>query len=237
VSARVLLLIPAFNEEKTIAATIEGLRRAAPSFDRLVVNDGSEDGTGPVVESLGERQLRLPCNVGYGNALQAGLEYAAGRDYDVVAFVDSDGQHDPADAFRVVQRLLEGDADVVIGSRFCGGRPYRTSLDRRIGMLVFSHLTRLMIGRRIYDTTSGLKALRRRAYRAILQGTFLDFHVETIVRLSMLGYRIEEFPIEVREREHGHSMHSWLSVFAYPTKTLLLTLVAAIDALVARRTR
>jgi glycosyltransferase involved in cell wall biosynthesis len=237
VKQRVLVVIPAYNEEKTIGSVLKRLRRVAPEFDRVVVNDGSKDATGDVVEALGEKQLRLPCNLGYGQALQTGMKYALIRGYDVVVSIDADGQHRPEDVPRLVEMLRESDADMVIGSRFCRGRPYKSPFGRRVGQLLFSRLTRVLIGHRIYDTTSGFKALRATACEVIVNGTFMDFHTETIVRLSLFGLRIVEMPIAVEERTLGRSMYSFTSVFGYPLQTLLLTMVAAVDALLARRTR
>lgn len=234
---RVLIIIPAYNEEETIAAVLLGLRQAAPSFERIVVNDGSTDKTGQIVERLGEKQLRLVCNVGYGYALQTGIRYALERDYDMVVSFDADGQHQPEDVPSLVAALLTTGADMVIGSRFCNQQPYTTPIGRRLGQLLFSHLTRLFTGRRVYDTTSGFKALRAAACRVIDRATFMDFHTETIVRLSLAGFQISEYPITVNERTSGRSMHSFASVFAYPLQTLLLTLVAAVDVLLARRAK
>jgi glycosyltransferase involved in cell wall biosynthesis len=234
---RVLVVIPAYNEEKTIVPVLEHLRRAAPQYDRVVVNDGSKDKTGEVVEALGEKQLALPCNLGYGHALQTGLKYSLLEGYDVVVSIDADGQHNPDDVPRLVAAMLDGKADMVIGSRFCDDRPYKSPLGRRVGQLLFSHLTRVLIGQRIYDTTSGFKVLRAEACEAIVSGTFLDFHIETLVRLSMSGFRIVEVPVSVRDRTLGRSMHSFASVFRYPLQTALLTIVAVVDSLLARRTR
>lgn len=234
---RVLVVIPAYNEEKTIASVLMGLRQAVPEFDRLVVNDGSKDATGDIVAKLGEKQLRLPCNLGYGRALQTGLKYALMRDYDIVVSIDADGQHRPEDVPRLVKALLESGADMIIGSRFCNGRPYTSPLGRRIGQLLFSYLTRFLIGRRIYDTTSGFKALGAAISEMIVRGTFMDFHTETIVRSSLLGFTIVELPITVEERVFGRSMHSFTSVFQYPLQTLLLTIVAAMDTFLARKAR
>jgi len=237
VKQRVLVVIPAYNEEKAIASVLAHLKRVAPEFDRVVVNDGSEDTTGDVVAALGENQLRLPCNLGYGPALQTGLKYSLLRGYDVVVSMDADGQHDPEDVPRLVATLDESQADMVIGSRFCDDRPYKSPLGRRTGQLLFSHLTHLLLGHRIYDTTSGFKALRAAACRAIVSGTFLDFHIETLVRLSLSGFKIVEIPIEAEERTLGRSMHSFASVFRYPLQTVLLTVIAVVDSLLARRTK
>lgn len=235
VSQRVLVVIPAYNEEKTIVSVLERLRQAVPEFDRVVVNDGSKDATGEIVTAQGEKQLRLPCNLGYGQALQTGLRYALLRGYDVFVSIDADGQHDPEDVSRLVAALDESKADMVIGSRFCAGRPYRSPFERRVGQLLFSHLTRVLIGHRIYDTTSGFKVLNAEACKSIVNGTFHDFHIETIVRLSLSGFRIVEVPINVADRMLGRSMHSFASVFRYPLQTVLLTIVAVADVLLARR--
>lgn len=236
-SLRVLIVIPAYNEEKTIAAVIAGLRRAAPEYDRVVVNDGAKDRTGEVVAALGEKQLRLPCNLGYGNALQTGLKYGLQGGYEIIVSFDGDGQHKPEDVPAVVEALLNSDADMVIGSRYANGRSYNSPLGRKLGQILFSQLTRPLIGRRIYDTTSGFKAMRAAACEVVVSGVFMDFHTESLVRLSMAGFKIIEHPITVYEREHGRSMHSFISAFAYPLQTLLLTLVALIDALLTRRTQ
>ena len=200
----------------------------------MVIDDASTDETAAVVEDLGERQLRLPCQLGYGGALQAGVQYAIDAGYDIVVFLDADGQHRPEDVPRLVSRLEEGGADVVIGSRYVDSRIYEGPLGRRVGQRILSVISGLMIGRRIYDTTSGLKAMRSEASHVLTAGTFQDFHVEALVKWKMLGFSIEEVPVYVEEREHGRSMHGWKSAVAYPLKTLLATVVAAADAWIER---
>jgi hypothetical protein len=233
----VLTVIPAYNEETTISEVVQGMRNAAPDSDRLVVTDGSFDRTPDVVSRLGERHLALPGNVGYGCALQAGIRYALEHGYEIVVFLDGDGQHDPAYVPELVAELDASGSDVVIGSRFSARRKYDGPLERQLGQFLFSLLTPLLMGRRIYDTTSGLKAMRASACEAVLAGRFLDFHTEVLARLSILGYKISEYPIEVKPRTAGRSMHSMLSAVEYPVKTLLLTFVGILDALSKRRPR
>lgn len=225
-----LVIIPAFNECEAIAGVVDDLQREVSAVDRLVVTDGSSDRTPEIVDELGERHLRLDCNVGYGRALQAGIRYALQNQYDVIVFLDGDGQHCARDIPRLIRALDELKTDVVIGSRFSHGRAYVGPVGRRIGQYVFSQVTRLL-GQRIHDTTSGFKAMRAAACRAVVDGRFLDFHTEVLVRLRLLGFSIAEVPIEVRERAHGHSMHSVASAIKYPVKTFLLTVVGVLDAL------
>lgn len=232
---RTLIVIPAYNEEQTIREVLLELRRSAPDFDRLVVTDGSRDRTPELVESLGERQLNLLCNLGYGRALQAGFRYALAAGYDVVVTIDADGQHDPSDVPRLTRALVETDADLIIGSRFLGSELLPSSLGRRLGQQVFSLLSSVVVGRRLRDTTSGLRAMRAPVCRVLADGTFLDFHTEALVRLGLSGYRLAEIPVAMRRRAHGRSMHRWTSAVHYPLKTLLLTLVATVDVLLRRR--
>jgi len=232
----VLVIIPAYNEEQTIGEVLADLKATAPEFDVIVVNDGSSDGTRGVVSGLGVKQIVLPCNLGYGRALQTGLKYSVNRGYEIVVFMDADGQHEAAHAKSLVDLLVKEGADVVIGSRFLHGSRYKTSVGRRIGMTLFSIATLLLTGRRIYDTTSGLKAMRLRACRELLNTQFLDLHAEMIIYLLLSGFDVREYPINnVRERVHGRSMYSWLSHLEYPLKLLLLILLALIEARLRRR--
>ncbi len=236
--ARVLVVVPARNEERTIAAVLAELRQSAPCCDRVVINDASSDATGQIVAEMGEWQISLPSRLGYGHALATGLRYALTAGYEIIVSFDADGQHRAEDVPRLVAAIEEGGGvDVVIGSRFSEGRSYSGPMGRRIGQLLFSHFTRILVGRRIYDTTSGFKALRSRACKALIGYPFVDFHTESIVRLTLLGFKIKEIPITVREREYGRSMHSFVSFFEYPVKTLLVTVVAAIDSVLHRGAR
>lgn len=234
---RVLIIIPAHNEEESIAEVIIGLRNIVPNFERVVINDGSTDKTGDIVAGLGEKQINLLTNLGYGQALQTGLKYAVLCGYDIIVSMDADGQHRPEDVPRLVNALQESNAAMVIGSRFYDGTAYNTPISRRLGQLLFSYLSRVLLDQRIYDTSSGFKALRADTCKVIMEGAFMDFHIETIVLLSLFHQKIVEVPISVKERAYGTSMHSIASIFHYPLKTLLLTLAAILEAHLIRRAR
>jgi glycosyltransferase involved in cell wall biosynthesis len=232
---RVLVLIPARNEAESIQGVINDLRRYAPDFDRLLINDGSTDGTASIALGMGERVASLACNLGYGRALQTGLRYALSRQYDFVVFFDGDGQHRAEDAVRLVNALDELSAHMVIGSRFREGGHFVAPLGRRIGQMILSRITQILFGQRIYDTTSGLKAIRTPLAETLVKATFLDFHIETLVRLSLMRFSIAEIPVSMNQRQHGHSMHSFWSAIEYPLKMSVLTVVAAVDAVLDRR--
>lgn len=234
---KILIVIPAHNEEMTIAPVIMKLRQIVPQYDRVIVNDGSTDNTERVIDSLGEKHLKLPTNIGYGMALQTGLKYGLIKGYDIIVSMDADGQHRPEDVPNLVEFLISSKADMVIGSRFCEEKKYNTPFSRRMGQLMFSHLTKFFLGYRIYDTSSGFKALRAAACKVVVDGIFMDFHIETIVQMSLLDLKIKEFPITVLERTAGKSMHSIASVFQYPVKTILLTIAVLMDAILVRRVR
>jgi len=142
---RVRIVVPAYDEAASLGAVLRELGRSVP-HEVLVVDDGSTDGTAAVARAAGVRCLSLPCNLGYGGAVQAGLEAALDDGCDVVVLFDADGQH-PADAVdRVLAPVLAGAVDVAIGSRYSDGRPYVGPLGRRLGQRLFSGLTPLFTG-------------------------------------------------------------------------------------------
>ena len=232
---KVLIVIPAFNEALSISDVIMRLRETVPNYVRIIVNDGSSDDTSRVLASLGEKEIRHSKNLGYGRAIQTGIKYALAQGFDVIVTFDADGQHRAQDVEGVVGALIENDLDLVIGSRYTNGQPYTGPLERRIGQVLFSVLTKVFMGNRIYDTSSGFKAIKAGAAQEIIQGSFMDYHIETLMRLSLLDYRIAEHPIVVEERHFGDSMHSAISLIIYPLKTMLHVFVTLLDIFLTRR--
>jgi glycosyltransferase involved in cell wall biosynthesis len=237
-ATRVLIAVPAFNEEATIASLVARIRAALPEHDLLVVNDGSRDGTGRILAEQRVRTATHLCNIGYGRAIQTALFYAQQNDYDVLVTVDADGQHHPEQIRGMLEALAANGWDMCLGSRYVRERSYRGApLGRRTGMLTFSLLVALLTGHRIWDTTSGLRAISRSVFEPLSRWVFADFHSEAIVYLVRLGYRIGEHPITVDERRHGHSMHSFTSAFKYPLKTLMMVLLGLGHAAIGRGKR
>lgn len=228
---KVLIAIPAYNEEETIRNVVERVRSSLPEFDLLIVNDGSRDKTEVILKDLGVRRATHLCNLSYGRAIQTILKYALKNGYDALVTLDADGQHHPEQVRAVIEHFKSSDSDLVIGSRYVKTHKYKNvPLGRRMGMQVFSNLVGLVGPKRIYDTTSGLKVIRRRIFADLASCHFVDFHAEAIVYLMGLGYRIDEHPITISERSAGESMYSFFSHFKYPLKTLLLVLVALVNA-------
>ena len=221
--ARVLVLMPAFNEEQSIGATLARIRSAIPEADLLVVNDCSADRTTEVAERAGARVVELPCNLGYGGAVQAGFEYALARGYDAVIQIDADGQHDPSSARDLLAPVLRGEADVAIGSRFLGEASYRVPALRRIGMRVFERIVTFVTRRHFSDPTSGYQAMNRNVLAFFARDNYpSDFpDADTIILLVLAGFRVQEIPVVMRARTAGASMHSNLKALYYVSKMFL----------------
>jgi len=233
---RVLVAIPAYNEEGTIEEVVRRVRESLPDFDLLVVNDGSRDATGEILDRLKVVTATHLCNLGYGRAIQTAIKYAHDCDYDVLITLDADGQHLPEQVLSLYHVQVMHGWDVLIGSRYVMTHDYsQAPLGRRIGMQLFSLLVRAISGHHIYDTTSGLKVIRRSVFEALTHWHFIDFHAEAIVYLLRLGYRVGEHPITAAERVQGQSMYSLLSHFTYPLKTSLILLLGVVEAGLTRR--
>jgi len=236
---RGLIVVPAYNEERSISRVLDGLAPYRSDFDVLVVNDGSLDDTEELVKSARVLQAVLPCNLGYSRAVQTGLRFGVRKRYPLVVLFDADGQHDPANLSALVAPLMAGEADLTLGSRYLSGPGNRTGLPlaRRIGQWVFALLASVMTGRTISDTTSGFKAMTCNVAEEVLRGQFVDMHSELLVYLIRLGFRVKEVPIEVRGREHGESMYSLLSHVVYPFQTALIVLLGWVAASVRKAGR
>jgi glycosyltransferase involved in cell wall biosynthesis len=229
--ARVLVAIPAYNEEPTIEDVVGRVRAAVPEFDLLVVNDGSRDGTGAALDRAGVRTAPHLCNLGYGRSIQTAIMYAQRCGYDVLITFDADGQHQATDLRHLYEAFCRDRYDLLIGSRFVNRHEYGSEpLVRRLGMGLFSRVIALTTGQRVYDTSSGMKVIGRGVFDALAARPFVDFHAEAIAYLVKLGHRVGECPITVAQREHGESMYTSLSALKYPLKVSFLIVVGILEA-------
>ncbi len=202
--ARVLVVMPALNEQHSVAATVREMRTAHPDYDVLVVDDGSGDRTAEEARTAGAMVCQLPFNLGVGGAMRAGYRYALRSGYDVAVQVDADGQHDPAYVQRLVNRLA--DADIVVGARFAGEGDYPARGPRRWAMwLLAATLTRLA-RTRLTDVTSGFRAANLRAisvFAVHYPAEYLGDTVESLVIALRTGCRVVQEPVAMRSRAGG----------------------------------
>jgi glycosyltransferase involved in cell wall biosynthesis len=226
---RVLAIVPAFNEERSLPAVMAGLRRSAPFVDVCVVDDGSTDGTAEVARSLGATLLSLPVNLGIGGAVQAGYRWARDHGYDVAVQVDGDGQHDAAFLPELVEAVTSGRAGLAVGSRFAGPRvagAFQSTWIRRAGIRYLSAMLRLRCGARVTDPTSGFRATGRQGIELFARSYPPDYpEPESIAVAARAGLRVAEIPVRMSERLHGESSISAWGSFYYLVKVSLALLV------------
>jgi glycosyltransferase involved in cell wall biosynthesis len=223
---RCLAIVPAYNEETTIGEVVMEILDCDPSFEVLVVDDGSTDETAACAEEAGARVLRLSVNLGIGGAVQAGYMYALERGFDVAVQVDGDGQHDARELGRLLEPVRGGRADLAIGTRFSGPRAYRAPLARRIGIEMFAALVSLRVRQRMTDTTSGFRAVNRRGIRLFAVDYPHDYpEVEAVVTAARGNLRVCEVPVLMRQRVAGRSSITAFRSFYYVVKVLLALFV------------
>jgi glycosyltransferase involved in cell wall biosynthesis len=217
-----IILIPAFNEERRIAGVIRDIKSAVPGADVLVVNDGSRDGTAAVAGHAGAIVVSHPFNMGYGAAIQTGYKYARDKGYDHLVQLDADGQHDPACIPSLLAPVIEGVADIAIGSRFLGSS-YRPPLARRAGMALFRRIVSLVTGLSVTDTTSGFQAFNRDVILFFATDIFpVDYpDADMLIMLHRAGFRMTEVPVRMFENSEGTSMHNGIKPLYYMFKMLL----------------
>ena len=223
---RVLVIVPAHNEEESLPATLAELRRRSPGLDVLVVDDGSRDRTAQVARERNVPVVSHAVNLGVGGALQTGFRWALRHGYDVGVQLDADGQHDPGCLEALLEPVLRGACDVSIGSRYVARSGYRAPLTRRLGMMLFSSVVRLTVGQRITDTTSGFRAYGRDVMEICQHDFPKDFpDAPLLIDLARRGFRLAEVPVEMRTREAGRSFYTLSKSLYYPYKNMLASLM------------
>jgi len=217
-----IVIIPAYNEEKRIAAVVAGVCASIPDAVVVVINDCSRDDTTAAARQAGAIVVSHPFNMGYGAAIQTGYKYARDKGYDYLVQLDADGQHDPACIPALLAPVIKGEADIAIGSRFLGSS-YRPPLARRAGMALFRRIVSLVTGESITDTTSGFQAFNRDVIRFFASDVFpVDYpDADMLIMLHRAEFRITEVPVRMFENSEGKSMHSGLKPLYYMFKMLL----------------
>jgi glycosyltransferase involved in cell wall biosynthesis len=222
-----LAVVPAYNEADTIVSVVEALRKHAPEFETLVIDDGSSDDTDKLAFKAGAKVLKLPFNVGIGGAVQTGFVYAREHGYDYLAQVDADGQHDSAELERLVAAMEEEGTDVVCGSRFLtDDHRYPAPISRRTGIHIFAFLLSRIVGRHVSDPTSGFRLYNRRAIELFARDYPHDYpEVEAVLILHRHRLCMREIPVRMYTRGGGRSSISTGKSAYYMIKVLLALFV------------
>ncbi|MBQ1548061.1 MAG: glycosyltransferase family 2 protein [Lachnospiraceae bacterium] len=223
-----LVIIPAFNEAGAILNTVRDIEKNAPSFDYVVINDNSFDGTREILEENSINHVDLPINSGIGAAVQTGYLYASRYGYTAAIQVDGDGQHDAAFLEEMASALYESDAGMVIGSRFIEKDGFQSTGLRRVGIRFFTGLIKLLTGAKVTDPTSGMRIVGKDIIDIFAFDYPKDYpEPETAVVILKKGYKIKEIPVKMKKRETGKSSISPIRSIYYMVKVPLACILAA----------
>ncbi len=222
---RIAVIIPAYNEEKTIGSVVRGVKDLGDGYEVIVINDCSRDATTRNAEAEGATVLELPVNLGIGGAVQTGLKYALASGFDACVQVDGDGQHPPHEIPKLIEPLFDKGFDMVVGSRFLGGT-YRVPFMRALGIRVISLFLKITMGVNFRDTTSGFRALSMPAMEFFASCYPQDYpEPESLLLAYIKGFKVAEVAVEMNYREHGISSITPIRGVYFMIKVLLAMLI------------
>lgn len=223
---KTLVFIPAWNEADSIRAVVEDAREHVPGADVLVIDDGSLDETAFQARRAGAQVASLPFNQGVGAAHQTGYIYAMANAYEFCGHIDGDGQHPASELARLLAAVEAGQADLVVGSRYAEASGYRAPWARRTGQRLFSLIVSTATRQTLTDTTSGMRALNRRAMALFATRYSSEFaEVESLQQAVRAGLKVKEVPVSMLPREQGESFITPFGSAFYLFKTLVVLLV------------
>ena len=200
---KILIIIPAYNEELNIEKVVNNLQEKFPAYDYVVVNDGSRDNTAQICENKGYNFLDLPVNLGLTGAIQAGMRYAYYNDYDAAIQFDGDGQHRPEYISELEKVIESEEAEIAIGSRFVTEKKPHSM--RMMGSRLLSLLIKITTGARITDPTSGMRLFGRKVIKEFARNINYAPEPDTISYLIKNGIVVKEVQVEMDERTAGES--------------------------------
>jgi len=223
---RVLVAMPAFNEEASVGVVVSEIRATQPSLDVLVIDDGSTDATGRVARAAGATVIRAPFNLGVGGAMRTGFRFAAEQGYDRVVQVDADGQHDPAEIESLLALFDEQPIpQMSIGARFAGQGDYKVPLIRRAAMRMLAASLSRMTKTTLTDVTSGFRAHNREAIEIFARVYPTDYLADTVESLAVLarsGGMVRQCPAVMRPRTTGRPSQSSFKAAVYLVRVVLV---------------
>lgn len=225
-----LVIIPAFNEAGCIVNTVNDIIENAPEFDYVVINDCSRDDTYKLCLEHGFNVINLPINSGIGAAVQTGYLYAKRYGYKYAIQVDGDGQHDAAFLGIMARYMEEHGTGMLIGSRYIEKQGFQSSGLRRFGIKYFTVLIKILTGKRITDPTSGMRMVGRDIIEYFAEEYPKDYpEPETAVTIVKKGWKVEEIPVVMKERQAGTSSISPKKSVYYMIKVSLACVMAAMS--------
>ncbi len=229
--ARLLIMIPAYNEQENIEKTIQDVKVHMPEADYVVINDCSKDRTREILQKAQAAYLDLPVNLGIGGGVQTGYCYALEQGYDIAVQFDGDGQHDASYIKDLIAPIENGEADVSIGSRFMKNEGFQSSAMRRLGIRFLSGLIKLLCGVRVKDVTSGMRAVNREMIKKFAQDYAQDYpEPEAILFAGLIHARIVEVPVQMRERQGGRSSINVVRSMYYMVKVSIALVITRMTA-------
>ena len=229
---KILLIIPAYNEEENIKKTIEKIENFSDEIDYIVINDGSTDSTEQILLENKIKHIKLIHNLGIGGAVQTGYKYAYENNYDIAIQFDGDGQHDVNYISNICEPLINGQADMCIGTRYLdkSSSEFQSTFMRRFGSNIISIFIKIFAGKKITDPTSGFRAANRKVITEFAKNYPTEYpEPESTVSLLVNGYNVTEVPVSMNERTGGvSSIRLWKSV-DYMVKVVLAIIVDSIS--------
>ena len=226
---KMLVIIPAFNEEGNLEKTIQDIQDNAPEFDYVIINDCSTDQTLQICRRHGYSYLNLPVNLGIGGAVQTGYRYALYHGYDIAVQFDGDGQHRAKYLAKMANELKQTNSDMIIGSRFINKEGFQSSSIRRFGIKYFTVLIHLLTGKRITDPTSGMRMINRKLMEKFTEEYPVDYpEPESVVTVLSEKFKVSEIPVVMMHRENGVSSISMGKSLYYMIKVTCAILIARI---------
>jgi len=214
---KILIIIPAYNEEKNIVKTVNSIRNYKDiQLDYIVINDGSLDNTKKVMNDNNIKYINLPFNLGIGAAVQTGYKYANYKNYDIAVQFDGDGQHDINSIKNLIDPIINNSVDMVVGSRYVDDTSkFKSTFSRRVGIKTISSLIRILSRKKIKDVTSGYRACNKKIIEIFDRYYPYDFP-EPITNYALLkrGFLVKEVGVNMFERTQGKSsIHAFKSIY------------------------
>ena len=228
--AKVLVIIPCYNEEESISEVVSELVINYPQYDYCVINDGSTDDSLRVIKENKISNLNLCVNLGIGGAVQTGYKYAVEEGYEYAVQLDGDGQHNPKYISDMLDALKSENVDMIIGSRYIDKVGFQSSKMRRFGNNLINGIINSLYHVNCTDSTSGFRLCNRSLCELYANKYAEDYpEPEAIAEAIINGFKIAEIPVEMKERANGESSIGWLNSVYYMFKVITAILLQRIQ--------